>query len=523
METLNDRNMNERPSGSAEADQGLVGKNYSPTLKEVKNIAQEGLVVPVYRILPADLYTPASIYIGLLNGHSSYSFLLESIEGGERLGRYSYIGIEPKTGIVLQDGEISQLRRDGTVSSRNVESIDPLAVIQDDVAKVTVKMQGLPPFVGGYVGYLGYEVIHLFEPRISTSNPDVLGVPDAMLFNYDNVIAFDHVRNELKVIGNVYLDDQDVEKHYKEVTARIDQIVDRIQSPAPIIEKKSQGRVIDRTAKSNFEQQEYLKAIERAKEYVSAGDIIQVVISQRFARKTAVDPFSLYRALRRVNPSPFMVYFDYGDFQIIGASPELLLKVEEGTITTCPIAGTRPRGKTPEEDERLAEELKNNEKEKAEHRMLLDLGRNDVGRIAAPGTVRVPRVMEVERFSHVMHLTSEVQGKISDQYTSLDALRSTFPAGTLSGAPKIRAMQIIDELEGEKRGPYGGAMGYVSHNGNLEMAITIRTMVYKDGTAYVQAGGGIVYDSDPEAEFEETVNKSKASLRAIDLAEEDYL
>lgn len=344
-----------------------------------------------------------------------------------------------------------------------------------------------------------------------------------MLFNYDNIIVFDHAKNELKVIGNIYLDGpDDVEGRYEEITARIDQIVDRIKSPLPFVGKKTEGRVSNGAAKSNFEHEEYLKAIGKAKEYVSAGDIIQVVISQRFARKTEAEPFSIYRALRRVNPSPFMVYFDYGDFQIIGASPELLLKVDEGIITTCPIAGTRPRGKTPEEDEKLAEELKNNEKEKAEHRMLLDLGRNDVGKIATPGTVTVPRLMEIERFSHVMHLTSQVEGEISDQHTSLDALRSTFPAGTLSGAPKIRAMQIIDELENEKRGPYGGAMGYVSYDGNLEMAITIRTIVFKDGTAYVQAGGGIVYDSDPEAEFEETVSKSKASLRAIELAEEEY-
>lgn len=349
-------------------------------------------------------------------------------------------------------------------------------------------------------------------------------VPNAILFNYENVIAFDHAKNELKVIGNIYVDSLDaVERCYEEVTARIDQIVDRIQSPLPSNRKKPEKRVSNRSAKSNFEHGEYLKAIEKAKEYVSAGDIIQVVISQRFARRTDAEPFSIYRALRRVNPSPFMVYFDYGDFQIIGASPELLLRVDEGIVTTHPIAGTRPRGRTPEEDKMLAEELSKNEKEKAEHRMLLDLGRNDVGRVSAPGTVEVPKVMKVERFSHVMHLSSEVKGALSNQYSSLDALRSAFPAGTLSGAPKIRAMQIIDELESEKRGPYGGAMGYISYDGNLEMAITIRTIVFKKRIAYVQAGGGIVYDSDPEAEFEETVNKARASMKAIDLAEEEYI
>ncbi len=455
-------------------------------------------------------------------GFTSPSFLLESVVGGDKLGRYSYIGVAPKEGIILKDGKISHLRRDDTVSSLNTESTDPLTVIQDQVSRVIVKRSDLPPFFGGYVGYLGYEVINLFEPKVPVSNPDVLGVPDAMLFNYDNVVVFDHAKNEVKVIGNIDVDD-DLEEGYQQTTARIDQLVDRIQTTLPLTGKKSKGPVEHQSTRSNFERPEYLKRVERIKEYIIAGDTIQVVFSQRFARKTDADPFSLYRALRRVNPSPFMAYFDYGDFQIIGASPELLLKVEEGVITTCPIAGTRPRGKTPEEDEKLAMELSHNEKEKAEHRMLLDLGRNDVGRVSAPGTVRVPKVMEIERFSHVMHLSSEVQGRLSDQYTSLDALRSVFPAGTLSGAPKIRAMQIIDELEQEKRGPYGGAMGYISYNGNLEMAITIRTMVFKDGTAYIQAGGGIVYDSEPEAEFMETISKAQASMRAIDLAEEEYI
>ena len=371
------------------------------------------------------------------------------------------------------------------------------------------------------MGYLGYEVINTFEPKVPVSNPDVLGVPDAMLFNYDHVIVFDHAKNEIKVIGNISVDG-DLEEQYHQTTASIDQIVERIQSQPPMVMQKSE-RFEHQPAQSNFEHAEYLEAVEKAKEYVSAGDVIQVVISQRFARKTDVGPFSLYRALRRVNPSPFMVYFDYGDFQIIGASPEFLLKVEDGAVTTNPIAGTRRVVESKEENQRLEKELSNNEKEKAEHRMLVDLGRNDVGRVSAPGTVDVPHLMEIKRFSHVMHLASEVQGKLSDQYTSLDALRSTFPAGTLSGAPKIRAMQIIDELEPEQRGPYGGVMGYISYDGNLQMAITIRTIVFKDRIAYVQAGGGIVYDSEPEAEFKETEDKAKASMRAIDLAEEEYI
>jgi len=441
----------------------------------------------------------------LVNGFRSPSFLLEAVIGGDKPGQYSYIGIEPRDGIVMAGGEAK----------------DPLTAIQENVSGVTIKDLKLPPFVGGYVGYLGYEVINTFEPKVRVSNPDILGVPDAMLFNYYHIIAFDHAKNEIKVIGNIHVDG-DLEEQYHQTTDYIDQLVDRIKSQ-PTSTNPSKDRFEHQSARSNFEHEEYIKAIAKAKEYVSAGDVIQVVISQRFARKTDVDPFSLYRALRRVNPSPFMVYFDYGDFQIIGASPELLLRVDEGIITTNPIAGTRPTAESEAENLRMEEELRNNEKEKAEHRMLVDLGRNDVGRVSAPGTVSVPERMKIKRFSHVMHLGSEVQGQIADGYTSLDALRSTFPAGTLSGASKIRAMQIIDELETEKRGPYGGVMGYISYNGDLEMAITIRTMVYKKGIAYVQAGGGIVYDSDPEAEFEETIAKAKASQQAIDLAEEEYI
>lgn len=509
-------------------------KNYSLSLEEFKKVAKEGVVIPIYRTIFSDLDTPISTYLKLAeenkrgkeNEESRFSplFLLESVEGGERIGRYSYIGISPKEGIVVKGDEISELKNDGTVSTQKTDKpIDPLKAIQDKVRKSIVKTPGLPPFVGGFIGYLGYEVGSAFETTVPKSNPDVIKIPDAMLFNFDSVVEFDHVRHELKVIGNINVEHLiDLERQYYETTSKIDQIVDRINSPIRFESKKSKESIVHNAEQSNFEKEEYIKAIEKIKEYIIAGDVIQVVISQRWARKTNAEPFSLYRALRRINPSPFMVYFDFGDFQIIGASPELLLKVEDGNITTWPIAGTRPRGQTPEDDERLAEELKKDEKENAEHNMLLDLGRNDVGLVSAPGTVKVTRLKEVERFSHVMHLTSEVQGRLSDKYTSLDALRSAFPAGTVSGAPKIRAMQIIDEIEPEKRGAYAGALGYVSYDGNLEMAITIRTMVFKEGVAYIQAGGGIVYDSDPNTEWDETVRKAAASLRAIDLAEEEY-
>lgn len=509
-------------------------KKHSLSLEEIRKIAKEGVVIPVFRTLPADIYTPVLTYLQLLGEkpraeereafNFSPSFLLESVEGGERIGRYSYIGILPKEGVVVRGDEMSELKSNGTISTQKTnKAIDPLRVIQDKLGKVVVKTPGLPPFFGGYVGYLGYEVVSAFENKVPASNPDVLDIPDAILFNFDNVVAFDHVRHELKVIGNIAVENlNDLERQYQETTSKIDQIVDRIHSPIRFESKKSEDNAVHSTTQSNFEKEKYIEAIGKIKEYIIAGDVIQVVISQRWARKTEATSFSIYRALSRVNPSPFMVYFDYGDFQIIGASPELLVKVEDGKISTWPIAGTRPRGKTPEEDERLAEELKKDPKENAEHIMLVDLGRNDVGRVSVPGTVKVPRLREVERFSHVMHLTSEVHGELADGLSPLDALRSLFPAGTVSGAPKIRAMQIINELETEKRGAYAGAMGYVSYDGNLEMAITIRTIVFKDKTAYIQAGGGIVYDSVPETEYDETNRKAAASLRAIDLAEDEY-
>lgn len=510
-------------------------KKYSLNLEEVRKVAKEGTVVPIFRTLPSDLDTPVSAYlklsqekrVGQENKVDRFfrSFLLESVMGGESVGRYSYIGINPKEGVIVTANEISTLNSDGTVSTQNGERIDPLKAIQEKVSKTVVKTAGVPPFSGGYVGYLGYEVVSAFERTVPKSNPDVLGIPEAMLFNFDNIIVFDHARNELKIVGNINVDDAgDLDSQYREVTSKIDAIVDRIHTPVVVETKNTKKETVDKQVKSNFGKEEYMAKIRRIREYLEAGDAIQVVLSQRWARKTNADPFAIYRALRRVNPSPFMVYFDMGDFKVIGASPELLLKVENRSVSTWPIAGTRARGKTIEEDARLEEELRTNEKERAEHVMLVDLGRNDVGRISLPGTVKVPKLMEVSKYSNVMHLASEVTGKLADNYTPLDAQRSIFPAGTVSGAPKIRAMQIIDELETEQRGAYAGEMGYISYDGDLEMAITIRTIVFdgKTKTAYIQAGGGIVFDSDPEAEYEETIAKSKGSLRAIDLAEEEY-
>ena len=509
-------------------------KKYSLSLEEVRQRAKEGIVIPIYRTLPSDLDTPVTAYLKLSSDNRrggedeavgfSPSILLESIVGGERVGRYSYICTNPKEGIRVTANQISTLNyRDGTVTTQSGERIDPLKAIQEKVKRKVDRTVGVPPFSGGYVGYLGYEVASAFEEKVPKSNPDVLRVPEAMLFDFDNVVVFDNVRNELKIVGNIDVGDlSDLDSRYQETTSKIDEIANRMNRPITVKTKTSEEKVGDRSIRSNFTKEEYMNVVRKIIEYIEAGDVIQVVNSQRWKRETSADPFSIYSALRRFNPSPFMAYFDFGDFQIIAASPELLLKVENGHMITNPIAGTRPRGKTQEEDEHLAKELQENEKENAEHNMLLDLGRNDIGRVAKPGTVTVPRIKEVERFATVMHLTSEVQGDLQDKYTSLDALRSVFPAGTVSGAPKIRAMQIINEVEKEQRGPYAGVIGYVDYSGNLEMAITIRTMVFIDGIVYIQAGGGIVYDSGPEAEHKETVDKSQGSLRAIVLAEEEY-
>ena len=504
-------------------------KNYSLSLEEFRRVAKEGVVVPVCRTIPSDFDTPVRMFDKLARkekktSNFSPSFLLESVTGGENVGRYSYICINPKGGIKVQANEISELRPDETISTQSGERIDPLKVIKEEVSKTVVRTSGLPTFTGGYVGYLGYEVAGAFENTFPKSKLDPLGIPEAMLFNFDNVIVFDHAHNELKIVGNINVGDlKDLDNQYRETTCKIDETVNRILAPETAETKSAESSVVvNRDIKSNFTDEEYRTAVRKVREYLIAGDAIQVVISQRFARQTNAAPFAIYRALRRGNPSPYMAYLDFGDFQIISASPELLLQVENRKITMHPIAGTRPRGKTDEEDAKLENELKTSEKQRAEHIMLVDLGRNDVGRVSAPGTVKVTKLMEVVRFSNVMHLASEVQGMLSDKYTPLDALRASFPAGTVSGAPKIRAMQIINEVEPEKRGAYAGAIGYIDYNGDFKMAITIRTIVFKDGVAYAQAGGGIVVDSDPEDERQETVDKANAAFRAIKLAEEEY-
>jgi len=478
-----------------------------PSLEEVHELARSGAgnIVPIVREVMADLETPVSAFLKLRRG--PYSFLLESVEGGERLARYSFIGTEPYR--VLRTGPGEEWQG------------DPLVPMERELAGFRpIRVHGIPPFTGGAVGYVAYDAVRHFEPRMERPLADPLGIPESVFMFCDAIAVFDHVQHNMKLLANCRLDG-DVDSAYAQAVERLDAMARRLACPAVPVPDEDPAAVLaaSRAPESNHGREGYMAMVERIKEYVFAGDVIQVVPSHRLARPTAVHPFNIYRQMRMVNPSPYMFYLDLDGFQVVGASPELLVKVENGRVINHPIAGTRRRGKTEEEDEALAAEMLADEKERAEHIMLVDLGRNDVGRVARPGTVRVDRLMGVERFSHVMHIVSEVSGELADGKTAFDAFRSIFPAGTLSGAPKIRAMEIIGELEGEKRGVYGGAVGYASFAGTLDTCIGIRTVLIKDGVAYLQAGGGIVHDSDPAAEYEETVNKFGGPLRAIDQAE----
>jgi len=471
-----------------------------PTLEEVKRLGKSANLVPIYREIVADLETPVSAFLKL--NHGGYSFLLESIEGGERIGRYSFIGTEPYR--VLNVG--------------TKETTDPLEDVANELRQYkTAAVNGLPKFTGGAVGYVGYEAVTRFE-ELPSPERDNLGIPLAFFMLADTMLIFDHVTHRIKVVSHVRADG-DVQGSYLGASHKIDDLINRLRQPLPEQNAASLPPSSLPRLTSNFTRARFEEGVGKIKEYITAGEAIQVVLSQRLTRPTEAKPFEIYRALRTINPSPYMFYLDFVDFQLIGASPEILVRVDGDTVVTRPLAGTRPRGKTPEDDEQLERELRSDEKERAEHIMLVDLGRNDIGRVSEPGTVEVSELMDVEKYSHVMHLVTHVQGKLKRDMTAFDALRACFPAGTVSGAPKIRAMEIIAEFEPEKRGAYAGAAGYFSLSGNMDMAIAIRTIVLKDGVAYVQAGGGIVYDSVPEREYEESLNKAQATLKAIEQAE----
>lgn len=492
----------------------------SPSLDDVRAIAASD---PGVRTIPlavermADLETPVSAYLKLAG--DGEGFILESIEGGTRLARYSFIGGRPAARITLDAGTM-RVTRDGATEERPYT--DPL----DAIAELTEQFRASPRttgprFCGGLVGYLSYEAVRAFEPRVGSAAGRGLDLPDGNYLLTDDLVVFDNLNRTLRAIAQIHLDGRPVEVCYAEAAGRLDETLARLSRPTPPLphgDEPVDPTVTDRL-RPNIAYERYTAMVERAKKYISAGDIIQVVLSQRVDIVTPVHPLTIYRALRSVNPAPYLFYVNFGDHQVVGASPELLVRLEGETITNHPIAGTRPRGATAEEDEALAVSLLADDKERAEHIMLVDLGRNDVGRVAAPGTVRVPKLMEIERYSQVMHIVSHVEGELAEGRTGLDALRSCFPAGTVSGAPKVRAMEIIAELEADRRGPYAGAVGYFDFAGGLDTAITLRTLVFKDGVASLQAGGGIVSDSTPEYEYAETWHKMRALQRAIELAE----
>jgi anthranilate synthase component 1 len=465
----------------------------------------------------ADLETPVSAYLKLAGDGDG--FILESIEGGTRLARYSFIGGRPAARLTLDRGTLS-LNRDGVTTTRTYD--DPLVAIQQVLDEDrAASRDGGPRFCGGLVGYLSYEAVRSFEPRVGLAGGEGLDLPDGNYLLADDLVVFDNVDRTIRAYAQIHLDGGPVEDAYAAAASRLDQTLARLDAPTPPLPHGSapvDTAVADRM-QANITPEHYRSIVERAREYIAAGDIIQVVLSQRVDIATPVHPLTIYRALRSVNPAPYLFYVNFGDHQVVGASPELLVRLEGQTITNHPIAGTRPRGATPAEDEALAVSLAADEKERAEHIMLVDLGRNDVGRVAAPGTVRVPKLMEIERYSQVMHLVSHVEGELDEGRTGLDALRSCFPAGTVSGAPKVRAMEIIAELEKDRRGPYAGALGYFDYAGGMDTAITLRTLVFRDGVASLQAGGGIVADSTPEYEYAETFHKMRALQRAIELAE----
>ena len=479
------------------------------------------MLAPLWREMSADLETPVSAYLKLARG--SYGYLLESVEGGERLARYSFVGVEPYLVLRVRDGvaERRWLRGQhaGTVTSQ--PCADPLQPVRDELSRRSVaRCPDLPRFHGGAVGYLGYEAASRFEPSIPIPEGDPLSVPEALYCFSDTLLIFDHVRHRALLV--THYEEGSAEGNARaEAEARLDEMERRLAGRTP---RAPRGQPLSRTASavipSRLEQPDaHADAVERIREHIYAGDCFQVVASRRVGRPCSAHPFDVYRALRSINPSPYMFYLALDDITIAGASPELHVRVENGDVSVHPIAGTRRRDRDPHTDAELETELRHDEKERAEHVMLVDLGRNDVGRVSVPGSVRTPQLLDVERYSHVMHLVSHVTGRLRSDRTGFDALRATFPAGTLTGAPKVRAMQIIAELEGQRRGVYGGAVGYIGFDGNLDTCIAIRSLVFRGGIAYAQAGGGIVADSRAEAEFAETENKLAAVLRALEEAE----
>ena len=489
---------------------------HRPPLGEFLELAKKHTLVPVYRQLVGDTLTPVTAFGKIQEG--DWAFLFESVVGGERVGRYSFLGAGPFLRFQAWDRKITVTH--GNASSQSVNQ-DPLRALEDQVNKYRAPhIPGLPRFCGGAVGYAGYDTVRYVE-KLDKPPLDDRGLPDLSFGLYDRMVIFDHINKTILAVAHAHVNPKDPKASYEEACANVDRLVTQLKQKdgdIPLVDITPVGDV-KRAYQSNFAPGQYEAAVEKCKEYIKAGDIFQVVLSQRLTTQTKAKPFDIYRTLRVVNPSPFMFYLRMGDLYLVGSSPEIMVRVESDLVTIRPLAGTRPRGKTEADDDRLAAELIADPKERAEHIMLVDLGRNDVGRVARYGTVQLSDVMSVERYSHVMHICSNVTGRLQPGKSAFDALRACLPAGTLSGAPKVRAMEIIDELEPHRRGPYGGAVGYVDFSGNMDTCIALRTMVLSGGNVYLQAGAGIVADSVPEKEREETENKAKGLLRALEIAE----
>ncbi len=497
---------------------------YYPTLEEFHEKAKLGNTIPVYRPILADMETPVSAFYKLMP--DNYAFLLESVEGGENVARYSFLGSQPSVLFHSKGHQVTiEYLTTGETVSQKCE--DPLRTLEEVLQNYQpVEVEDLPQFHGGAVGYMSYDMVRFVE-ELPDNTEDDLQLPDCFFMIAETILIFDHVNHQIKVVANAHVNG-DVDAAYADAVANIEALVEKLTAASEVqlrdnSDRQGQPANPAPELQSNLTKDAYEAVVRRAKTYIAAGDIIQVVPSQRLSRPVSVDSFDVYRALRVVNPSPYMYYLKLDAFDIVGASPEMMVRVEDGIVQTVPIAGTRPRGTTPEEDKELEQMLLADPKERAEHVMLVDLGRNDLGRVCEYHTVEVTELMIVERFSHVMHIVSYVVGRLREEFTAFDVLRSCLPAGTLSGAPKVRAMEIIDELESTRRGTYGGAVGYFSFSGSADTAITIRTAVIKDGIAYVQAGGGVVADSVPQNEYYETLNKARAMFTAIELAEEGFL
>jgi len=488
-----------------------------PARQEFIKLSKRLNVIPVYKEILADTMTPVSAFQKIGTG---YSYLLESVEGREKIARFSFIGAEPSIVLKIKANSI-EIDRRGKVKRYLTE--DPLKEIEKIMSNFkAAETKGLPRFSGGLVGYMGYDMVRFFE-NLPDKNPDDLRIPDSIFMMADSLVIFDHSTHKIKVVVNAYLAGSgqpaaDSGRIYEKTIKKIEDIIKKLGAPEKMkkvgIKSKKRHKI-----SSNFTKQEFENLVKKAKEYIRAGDIIQVVPSQRFRTKLKCEPFDVYRALRSLNPSPYMYYLNFDEIKLVGSSPELLVRCENRIVETRPIAGTRPRGRDEAEDKRLEKELLADAKERAEHVMLIDLGRNDIGRVCKPGSVKVTDFMFIERYSHVMHIVSNCRGVLDKNKNAFDVLRACFPAGTVSGAPKVRAMEIIDELENTKRSYYAGAVGYFSFSGNMDTCITIRTMLVKGKDAFIQAGGGIVADSIPSREYQETVNKAKAMVRAIEIAE----